>query len=144
MRALRRLGGDAAALTHFPLTLEIAGTIQTSRRHNHRCVFWKPKMLRIQATAASLGGIDRIWLPTCLIKALLSGGRENGVHSGSLSVVSWKIDALQYFREKNSELVDVMVFRCLIQVGQNFGIAMRRLLSLIVMYFHGTKNIFAR
>jgi hypothetical protein len=47
MIPLRRMGGDAANLAHFPVTLEIAGTIQTSRHRNHRCVFWKPTMLKI-------------------------------------------------------------------------------------------------
>jgi hypothetical protein len=121
MRPLRRLGGDAVALTYFPVTLEIAGNIQTSRRHNHRCVFWQPTMMRSQATSASLGGIYKIWLPTCLVKSLLGGGRENGVPSGLLSVVSRKRDessALWYFREKNVELVYVMFFHCLTQVGR--------------------------
>jgi hypothetical protein len=47
MRPLCHMGGDAAALTHFPVTLERAGTIHTSRRRNHRCVFWQPTMLRM-------------------------------------------------------------------------------------------------
>jgi hypothetical protein len=82
---------------------------------------WQPTILRIQGTAASLVVIDRRWLPTCLIKALLGGGRENSVILGSLSVVSRECDessALQYFRDKNSELVHVTVFRCLNQVGR--------------------------
>jgi hypothetical protein len=65
---------------------------------------------------------------------------------GSLPVVSKKPDDL----EKNFELVGVMIFRCLTQVGRNcedtavFGIAMRQLQSWFVMYFHGTKAIFVR
>jgi hypothetical protein len=58
-----------------------------------------------------------------LIKALLGGGRENGVPSGSLLVVSRKRDdppALGFFEEKNFELVDVMIFHCLTQVGKKF------------------------
>jgi hypothetical protein len=121
MRPLRRSGGDDVALTHYPVTLEISGTIQTSFCHNHRCVFWKPKILRSQDTAVSLGVIYKIWLPTCFSKALLGGGRESGVPSGSISVISMNRDessALWYFRKKNAKLVDVMIFCCLTQVGR--------------------------
>jgi hypothetical protein len=57
----------------------------------------------------------------CLIKALLGGGRDNVVPSGSFSVVSWKRDylsAIRYFKENNFELVGVMIFRCFTQVGR--------------------------
>jgi hypothetical protein len=47
MRRIRSMGGDAAPPANFSVTLERAGTIQTIRRHNHRCVFWKPTMLRM-------------------------------------------------------------------------------------------------
>jgi hypothetical protein len=47
MLPLCHLGGDAAALIHFLVMPKIIGSIQTSRRHNHMCVFWKPTMLII-------------------------------------------------------------------------------------------------
>jgi hypothetical protein len=56
-----------------------------------------------------------------LIKALLGGGRENGVTLCSLSVVCWKCDdssALRYCKEEHFELVDVMFFHFLNQVGR--------------------------
>jgi hypothetical protein len=56
-----------------------------------------------------------------LIKALLGGGKESGVPAGSLLVVFRKCDdlsVLRYCKEEHFELVGVVIFRCLTQVGQ--------------------------
>jgi hypothetical protein len=74
---------------------------------------------KIQATAASLGGIERGWLQMCLINTLPGVGREDGIPWGSLLVVFRKHDdssALQFCKEEHLELVGVVIGLCLTQV----------------------------